>query len=81
MPVAPAEKDALQKQALRAIVSSGSPFQIFEDPEMKILFGMLRTTAPDVTGKVVGGRLLNEAAEEVELNITKALRDQYIGLW
>ncbi|KAJ7105348.1 ribonuclease H-like domain-containing protein, partial [Mycena epipterygia] len=66
MPFGKAEADALQKQALRAIISSGSSFRTFEDPEMKILFGMLRTTAPEIipTGKVLGGRLLDEAAAE-----------------
>ncbi|KAJ7790851.1 hypothetical protein B0H13DRAFT_2519655, partial [Mycena leptocephala] len=56
MPFGAEEKAAFQKQALRAIVSSGAPLQLFEDPEMKILFGMLRTTAPGIipTAKVVG---------------------------
>ncbi|KAJ6622834.1 ribonuclease H-like domain-containing protein, partial [Mycena sp. CBHHK59/15] len=81
MPFGPAEKDALQKQALHAKVSSEALSQLFEDPEMKILFSMLRTTAPDIipTGKVVRGHLLNEAAEEVELNIMKALKDHTDG--
>ncbi|KAJ6467375.1 ribonuclease H-like domain-containing protein [Mycena sanguinolenta] len=66
MPFSKDEAEALQKQALRAVVSSGAPLQIFEDPEMKILFGMLRTTAPGIipTAKVLGGRLLNDAAAE-----------------
>ncbi|KAJ7440696.1 hypothetical protein B0H11DRAFT_2352378 [Mycena galericulata] len=82
MPFGTAEAAALQKQALRAVVSSGAPFGIFEDPEMRILFGMLRTTAPDVipTGKVVGGRLLNEAAEDVEAKLKQTLKNRNIGL-
>ncbi|KAJ6561343.1 ribonuclease H-like domain-containing protein [Mycena sp. CBHHK59/15] len=76
------EKDALQKQALRAIISSGSPFGLFEDPEMQILFGMIRTTAPGIlpTGKVVGGRLLNGAAEDIELRLNKRLKNRNVGL-
>ncbi|KAJ6601671.1 hypothetical protein B0H10DRAFT_2230378 [Mycena sp. CBHHK59/15] len=76
MPFGSAEKDALQGQALHAIVLLGSLFQLFEDPEMKVLFGMLHTMAPDILlmGKVVGGHLLNEAAEKVELNLKKMLR-------
>ncbi|KAJ7653902.1 ribonuclease H-like domain-containing protein [Mycena polygramma] len=82
MPFGPAEKDAFQAQALRAVISSGSPFQLFEDPEMKILLGMLRTTAPDVipTGKVIGGRLLNEAAEDVERVLQGRLKNRNVGL-
>ncbi|KAJ7502351.1 ribonuclease H-like domain-containing protein [Mycena galericulata] len=82
MPFGAAETAALQKQALRAIVSFGAPLRTFEDPEMKILFGMLRTTAPDIipTGKVLGGRLLNEAAAEVEQKIEKRLHNQNVGL-
>ncbi|KAJ6603896.1 hypothetical protein B0H10DRAFT_2229602 [Mycena sp. CBHHK59/15] len=65
MPFRTEERDAFQHQALRAIVSSGAPFVLFEDPEMRILFGMLRTTAPEIlpSGKVLGGRLLNGAAQ------------------
>ncbi|KAJ7480418.1 ribonuclease H-like domain-containing protein [Mycena galericulata] len=82
MPFGAAETAALQKQALRAIVSFGAPLRTFEDPEMKILFGMLRTTAPDIipTGEVLGGRLLNEAAAEVEQKIEKRLHNQNVGL-
>ncbi|KAJ7779844.1 ribonuclease H-like domain-containing protein [Mycena metata] len=72
MPYSPEEKAALEVQALRAIASSGAPFQLFADPEMKILFGMMRTMAPDAlpNPKVIGGRLLNSAAEEVEEKIS-----------
>ncbi|KAJ6622526.1 hypothetical protein B0H10DRAFT_1944453 [Mycena sp. CBHHK59/15] len=57
MPYSDSEVAALQRQALHAIVSGGFPLNTFEDPEMLILFGMLRTTVPVImpTGKVVGG--------------------------
>ncbi|KAJ6625302.1 hypothetical protein B0H10DRAFT_2211988 [Mycena sp. CBHHK59/15] len=82
MPFGSVEKDALQGQALGAIVSSGLPFQLFKDPEMKVLFGMLCTMAPDILpmGKVVGRRLLNKAAEKVELNLKKTLSNCNVGL-
>ncbi|KAJ6595401.1 hypothetical protein B0H10DRAFT_2232831 [Mycena sp. CBHHK59/15] len=82
LPFAADEADALQKQALRAVISTGSSFGLFEDPEMKILLGMLRTTAPDVipTGKVVGGRLLDGAAEKIDLKISKQLKNRNVGL-
>ncbi|KAJ6579808.1 hypothetical protein B0H10DRAFT_1962796 [Mycena sp. CBHHK59/15] len=82
LPFAADEADALQKQALPAVISTGSSFGLFEDPEMKILLGMLRTTAPDVipTGKVVGGRLLDGAAEKIDLKISKQLKNRNVGL-
>jgi hypothetical protein len=82
MPFGAEEKAAFQKQALRAIVSSGAPLQLFEDPEMKILFGMLRTTAPGIipTAKVVGGRLLDAEAAEVEEKIKKVMKGKVLGL-
>ncbi|KAJ6563447.1 ribonuclease H-like domain-containing protein, partial [Mycena sp. CBHHK59/15] len=66
----------------RAVISTGSPFGLFEDPEMKILLAMLRTTAPDVipTGKVIGGRLLDAAAEKIDIRIAKQLKNRNLGL-
>ncbi|KAF8146020.1 hypothetical protein K438DRAFT_1781381 [Mycena galopus ATCC 62051] len=77
------EATALQKQALHAVISSSIPLQIFEDPEMKNLFGMLRSTAPDIIpmGRVLGGRLLNEVAAEVEIKTEKVLRKRKLGLF
>ncbi|KAJ6579385.1 hypothetical protein B0H10DRAFT_1962921 [Mycena sp. CBHHK59/15] len=74
MPFRAEEKAVFQKQALRAI--------LFEDPEMKILFGMLRTMAPGIilTAKVVGGRLLNAEAAEVEEKIKKVMKGKVSGL-
>jgi hypothetical protein len=43
---------------------------------------MMRTAATEVlsSAKIVGGRLLNDAAEVVELKMTKILRAQSVGL-
>ncbi|KAJ6543312.1 hypothetical protein B0H10DRAFT_1970455 [Mycena sp. CBHHK59/15] len=43
---------------------------------------MFRSTAPEVmpTGKVIGGRLLNEATEEVEVRIENTLKDKDAGM-
>ncbi|KAJ6625403.1 hypothetical protein B0H10DRAFT_1942654 [Mycena sp. CBHHK59/15] len=83
MPFSKAKADTLQKQVLHAVVSSGVPLSTFEDPEMKILFSMLHTTAPDIipTGKVLRGRLLNNATAEVEVKTEKVLKNQKIGLF
>jgi hypothetical protein len=82
MPYAPSEAAALQRQALRAIISAGCAFRTFEDPEMQKLFGMMRSTAPAImpTRKVLSGRLLNEAAADVEAQTTSALKNKYVGL-
>jgi hypothetical protein len=82
MPFSPSEADAIQSQALRAIVSANAPFSIPEDPEMLTLFGMLRSQAPSIipTGKVIGGRLLNESYTTVEGKLSKILEGQMLGL-
>ena len=55
---------------------------MYEDPEVIKLFWMMRTAAPDIlpSGKAVGGRLLNDAAELVELKMDKLLHGRSIGL-
>ena len=82
MPFSPNEVAAVQAQALRATISANLPFQVYENPEVIKLFGMLRTAALDImpSAKVVGGRLLNEAAEVVELKMDKLLRKKNLGL-
>jgi hypothetical protein len=82
MPFSPNEVAAVQAQALRATISANLPFQVYENPEVIRLFGMLQTAAPGImpSAKVVGGRLLNEAAEIVELKMDKLLRKKNLGL-
>ncbi|KAJ6628542.1 hypothetical protein B0H10DRAFT_1940380 [Mycena sp. CBHHK59/15] len=76
----PAKKQQLpsKKQQIQSMLTN----LVFEDPEMQILFGMLRTTAPNIipTAKVAGGRLLNAAAAEVELKIGEVVWDKKLGL-
>ncbi|KAJ7257399.1 ribonuclease H-like domain-containing protein [Mycena rebaudengoi] len=82
MPFSVSQASALQSQALRAIISTNSAFRLFEDPEMLALFGMMRSCAPDIlpSGKVVGERLLNEAASIVEEKLVRILKNQVFGL-
>ncbi|KAJ7572764.1 hypothetical protein C8J56DRAFT_1067910 [Mycena floridula] len=63
MPFGKEETKAFQDQALRAVISANLPFSVFENPEVKVLFGMAQTTAPVKlpSGKVVAGRLLTKA--------------------
>lgn len=82
MPFSPAEAAAIQAQTLRATISGNAPFRFFEDIEVLKLIRMLRTAAPDImpSAKVVGGRLLNEAAENIETKISKILKKKDVGL-
>ncbi|KAJ7256660.1 ribonuclease H-like domain-containing protein [Mycena rebaudengoi] len=78
----PPKKQKLLPNQSRLTTFRKNDMPAFEDPEMLALFGMLRSTAPAImpTRTVIGGRLLNQAAEDVELITTKALKGQYIGL-
>jgi hypothetical protein len=82
MPFSPSEANAIQLQALRAIVSANTLFSTFEDREMLTLFGMLRSQAPSIipTGNVIGRHLLNESYTTVEGKLLKILEGQMLGL-
>ena len=81
MPFSPSEKGAIQAQALRATVSANLPFRVFEDAVVK-LFWMMRTAAPSIlpSAKVIGGRLLNDAAVVVEKKMDKIPQGKNVGL-
>jgi hypothetical protein len=74
MPFSESEKDAFQAQSLRAVISANWSFRSFENPEVVKLFWMMRSAAPEIlpSGKVVGGKLLNDAAAKVESNSSSA---------
>ena len=82
MPFSESEKDAIQAQSLRAVISANWSFRSFENPEVVKLFWMMRSAAPEIlpSGKVVGGKLLNDAAAKVESKLDKVLNDKYVGL-
>jgi hypothetical protein len=82
IPFSPSDWDVVQAQALRAVISTNSAFRLFEDPEMQELFHLFRTAAPSVlpSGKSVGGKLLNDAAQSVEEKLLKTLNGQYACL-
>ncbi|KAJ7625146.1 hypothetical protein B0H17DRAFT_1151269 [Mycena rosella] len=77
-----AEVDEIRAQALRATVSARIPFHARENRELKKLFGLLWTAAPDImpSRKVIAGRLLNEATEMVEVDVKHGLQGRQIGL-
>ena len=82
MPFSPAEAAAIQAQTLQATISGNAPFRFFKDIEVLKLIRMLRTAAPEImpSAKVVGGHLLNKAAENIETKISKILRKKDVGL-
>jgi hypothetical protein len=64
------------------LISNSTSFCFFEDPEVHELFRMLRTTAPAIlpTGKLISGKLLNNASEKVKLQLEKLLPGKMIGI-
>ena len=82
MPFSPAKAAAIQAQTLQATISGNAPFRFFKDIEVLKLIWMLRTAALEImpSAKVVGGRLLNEAAENIETKISQILRKKDVGL-
>ena len=82
MPFSPNETGAIQAQALQATISANLSFQAFEDPKVVKLFWMMRMAAPSVlpSAKVIGGRLLNDAAAVVEMKMDRLLKGMSVGL-
>ncbi|KAJ7922735.1 hypothetical protein B0H13DRAFT_2408019 [Mycena leptocephala] len=81
-PSTTAEAAELQAQALRATVSAGLPFRVWENREVQKLIGLLRSAGPEIlpSRKVVAGRLLDDAAEKVEVQVKRALQGKEAGL-
>lgn len=73
---------AIKAQCLRAVISTGSSFGFFEDPEVMELFRLMRTAAPAClpSRKVIGGSLLNDASSRVQRELENMLRGKKIGL-
>lgn len=78
-----AEVAEIEAQTLRATVSAGVPFRVWENREVLKLIGLFRTAAPEImpSRKIVAGRLLDDAAEKVESVVKHALQGREIGLW
>ncbi|KAJ7122587.1 ribonuclease H-like domain-containing protein [Mycena crocata] len=81
-PFTTAEAEAIQAQTLRATVSAGLAFRTFENREVLKLIGLFRTAGPEImpSRKVIGGRLLDEAVEKVDVRVRHALQGRQIGL-
>jgi hypothetical protein len=75
IPFSAGQADAIKAQCLCALISMGTSFYFFEDPEVQELFKMLRTTAPAIlpAGKSISGKLLNNASGKVEVELEKLL--------
>jgi hypothetical protein len=81
-PFTTAEAAEFQAQALRATVSAGLPFRVWENREVQKLIGLLRSAGPEIlpSRKVVAGRLLDNAAEIVEVQVKRSLQGKEAGL-
>jgi hypothetical protein len=82
MPFSESEKDAIWAQSLCAMISANWSFRSFENPEVVKLFWMMHSAALEIlpSGKVVGGKLLNNAAAKVESKLSKVLNGKQVGL-
>jgi hypothetical protein len=82
MPIPADLQEAFKKQAVKAILSTGSPWRLFEDPKMKTLFRMMRAKSADAlpSRKVACGRLLDDLAEGVEGKIQRAFKNKEVGI-
>lgn len=77
------EINEIEAQTLRATVSAGVPFRVWDNREVLKLFGLMRSCPPEImpSSKVVAGRLLDDAAEKVEVQVKHALQGREVGLW
>ncbi|KAJ7468836.1 hypothetical protein B0H11DRAFT_2238682 [Mycena galericulata] len=80
-PFTNAQTKEIQAQALRATVSAGLSFRVWENREVLKLMSPLRTAAPEIlpSRKVIGGRLLDEAATKLDIEVEKALEGKELG--
>ena len=82
IPFSTGQTDVIKAQCLCALISTGTSFHFFEDPEVQELFKMMRTAAPAILpmGKSISRRLLNDASEKVEIKLKKLLQGKMIGI-
>jgi hypothetical protein len=83
MPFTDSQIHEIEKQVLRATISANIPFIAWENPEMKKLFHLIRSTSVAIlpSRKVVSSRLLDDAAQRAENKVGRALQGRSIGLW
>ncbi|KZP22974.1 hypothetical protein FIBSPDRAFT_737980 [Athelia psychrophila] len=77
MPFSNIQTEAIQDQALRAVISANLPFHVSENPEVLKLVAMVRTAGPAImlTAKLVGSRLLTKAADIVHEKTVQIFRN------
>ncbi|KAF8134104.1 ribonuclease H-like domain-containing protein [Mycena galopus ATCC 62051] len=82
LPFADSHKDAIHAQCERVVVSCNLAENFFEEPEVQVLFKMFRSRAADVlpSRKLIGRRLLNDAAAIVDKKVIKDLEGKNIGI-
>jgi hypothetical protein len=82
MPFGEAEAEELRLQATRAIISTNSAYDLWQDPEMQKFIGMLRGKAKDIvpTQKVASGRLLNVLARTADEKLKGLFYGKEIGI-
>ncbi len=82
MPFSKDQAMAIHNQFLRATISANLAYRWVEDPEVCKLFEMFRSLAKDVipSRRVLGGRLLDDANNEVVEDLGSKMKGQYVTL-
>ncbi|KAJ6615382.1 ribonuclease H-like domain-containing protein, partial [Mycena sp. CBHHK59/15] len=82
LPFADSHKDAIHAQCERVVVSCNLAEGFFEQLEVQSLFKMFRSRAADVlpSRRLIGERLLNDAAAIVDKKVIKNLEGKNIGI-
>lgn len=82
MPFSKDQAMAIHNQFLRATISANLAYRWVEDPEVHKLFEMFQSLAKDIipSRRVLGGRLLDDANNEVVKDLGSKMKGQYITL-
>jgi hypothetical protein len=82
IPFSQRETDAVHAQSERVVVACNLSERFFEHAEVQTLFTMFRSAASEVlpSGRLIGGRLLDEAARNVDERVKKELKGKRIGI-
>jgi hypothetical protein len=82
IPFSQRETKSVHAQSERVVVACNLAENFFLHPEVQTLFTMFRSAASEVlpSGKLIGGRLLDEAARNVDKRVKKELKGKRIGI-
>ena len=79
-PFSAAQQAEFQLQVARATISSNLPEPWIEDPEVKKMFGMLRSQVPLPSRRSIGGALLSQLQQDIDKKNTIDYSGQEVTL-